>query len=197
MTNLLRNLLRSTFRRLAAETRGAEIAEAAAVLPLMFMMLLGIFWFGQAFSIYGAITRAAQEGARAGSFPSYATCTTGGPTCTNTLTQYATNAVNATNNALLASKLNPSAARLPTTQPPFNYCVSPLGSSGGCGASPNICVQAPVQLATPAPTTTGGSGVCGTAVTFQYPFQFWLPFTSLSKQTILLTAQARARMETH
>jgi len=30
-------------RRFAAETRGAEIAEAAAVLPLMFMMLLGIF----------------------------------------------------------------------------------------------------------------------------------------------------------
>ena len=35
----------------------------------MFMMLLGIFWFGQAFSIYGAITRAAQEGARAGAAP--------------------------------------------------------------------------------------------------------------------------------
>ncbi len=53
-------------RKLARDTRGAEIAEAAAVLPLMFTMLLGIFWFGQAFSIYGAITRAAQDGARAG-----------------------------------------------------------------------------------------------------------------------------------
>ena len=57
------------FRRLAVETRATEIAEAAAVLPLMFMILLGIFWFGQAFSIYGAITRAAQEGARAGAAP--------------------------------------------------------------------------------------------------------------------------------
>jgi hypothetical protein len=197
MLRTWRSILRLRLRRwgrLADETRGAEIAEAAAVLPLMFMMLLGIFWFGQAFSIYGAITRAAQEGARAGSFPYYATCTTAN--CTNVLTSYATNAVNATNNALLASKLNPAAARIPTTQPTFNYCVSPLGSSGGCGASSNICVQAPVQLATPAPTT-GGSGVCGTAVTFQYPFQFWLPFTSLSKQKIWLTAQARARMETH
>ncbi len=63
-----------SFRRLAGETRGAEIAEAAAVLPLMFMILLGIFWFGQAFSIYGAITRAAQEGARAGAAPYCATC---------------------------------------------------------------------------------------------------------------------------
>ena len=66
--------MQSNARRLVAETRGAEIAEAAAVLPLMFMMLLGIFWFGQAFSIYGAITRAAQEGARAGAVPICATC---------------------------------------------------------------------------------------------------------------------------
>jgi Flp pilus assembly protein TadG len=50
-------------RALVRETRGTEIAEAAAVLPLMFLFLLGIFWFGQAFSIYGAITRAAEDGA--------------------------------------------------------------------------------------------------------------------------------------
>ncbi|MGA9977139.1 MAG: TadE family protein, partial [Candidatus Sulfotelmatobacter sp.] len=44
---------------------GSEIAEAALVLPLMFMMLIGIFWFGQAFSMYGTITHAARQGARA------------------------------------------------------------------------------------------------------------------------------------
>ena len=81
--------LQSNARRLAAETRGAEIAEAAAVLPLMFMMLLGIFWFGQAFSIYGAITRAAQEGARAGAAPICATCVG-----TNTIARSDINAAN-------------------------------------------------------------------------------------------------------
>jgi Flp pilus assembly protein TadG len=70
----MRNSIHSILRRLTAETGGAEIAEAAAVLPLMFMILLGIFWFGQAFSIYGAITRAAQEGARAGAAPYCTTC---------------------------------------------------------------------------------------------------------------------------
>ena len=30
-----------------------------------------------------------------------------------------------------------------------------------------------------------GNGVCGISVSFQYPFQFWLPFTSLNKQTNL------------
>src|SRR5215467_15625688 len=71
-----RLLVRMFVRRLATETRGTEIAEAAAVLPLMFTMILGIFWFGQAFSMYGTITRAAQDGARAGVAPYCTTCTT-------------------------------------------------------------------------------------------------------------------------
>ena len=95
----MKDFARRLMRRLATETRGAEIAEAAAVLPLMFMILLGIFWFGQAFSIYGAITRAAQEGARAGAIPYCATCT-GAPSAT-------TNAANAAQAALQASRLDP------------------------------------------------------------------------------------------
>jgi hypothetical protein len=174
--------------RLAPETRGAEIAEAAAVLPLMFMMLLGIFWFGQAFSIYGAITRAAQEGARAGSFPYCATC--GGP---NNLGQYATNAVNATNNALQASNLNPALALPPVSPPVFSPCTT---SPTTCNfvASTNMCVQSPVQLTS---VVSGGAGVCGTSVSFRYPYQFWLPFTSLNQQTIWLAASARVRIEVH
>ena len=106
--------LQSNARRLAAETRGAEIAEAAAVLPLMFMMLLGIFWFGQAFSIYGAITRAAQEGARAGAVPICATCPV-----TNSS---ATNSANAVQAALVASKLDPSQAK---ATPPVTFSPCP------------------------------------------------------------------------
>jgi hypothetical protein len=100
----------NVFRRLAVETRATEIAEAAAVLPLMFMMLLGIFWFGQAFSIYGAITRAAQEGARAGAAPYCATCTgSNSPSI---------NATNALNNALRASRLDPSRVQSLSIQVP-------------------------------------------------------------------------------
>jgi hypothetical protein len=49
-----------------------------------------------------------------------------------------------------------------------------------------------VQLST---TINGATGVCGIAVTFQYPFQFKLPFTSLNNQQIWLTASARMRLE--
>ena len=45
------NSISKTASRLSRETRGQEIAEAALVLPIVFMLMLGIFWFGQAFSI--------------------------------------------------------------------------------------------------------------------------------------------------
>jgi len=173
----------STLRRLCAETRGAEIAEAAAVLPLMFMMLLGIFWFGQAFSIYGAITRAAQDGARAGAAPYCTTC--------SSPNSAATNAVNAVNADLLVSKLD--SARIPalSSTPFFNACGAP--TSCASVANSNVCVQGPVLLTDT--TSPGATPVCGVSVTFQYPFQFWLPFTSLNKQRILLTASAQVRSE--
>jgi Flp pilus assembly protein TadG len=169
-------------RHLLRESDGAEIAEAAAVLPVMFMVLLGIFWFGQAFSIYGAITRAAQDGARAGSAPQCTTC--------STTTAFATAAVNAANNSLTASNLDPTLAQS-ASFPTFPvHCAG--YSDPNCGAT-GVCVQVPVQLL----TSAQGGGDCGISVYFQYPFKFWLPFTSINNQQILLTASASARMETN
>src|ERR1700735_3567025 len=63
-----------TWRRLARDARGTEIAEMAVVLPLLFMLLMGIFWFGQAFRVYGTLTQSARAGARAAVAPVCATC---------------------------------------------------------------------------------------------------------------------------
>src|SRR3981081_4262212 len=102
-------LASKALRRLARGTSGAEIAEAALVLPLMFMMLLGIFWFGQAFSIYGTITHAAREGARAGAAPSCTTCVAG-----NTGSK---NAYDAVKSALAVGKLDVANAQPPSPAP--------------------------------------------------------------------------------
>jgi len=172
---------RQTFLRLfVKDTRGAEIAEAAAVLPLMFMILLGIFWFGQAFSLYGAITRAAQEGARAGAAPPCTTCGTGTISTTS-----ATSAVNAT---LIASHVDPAQMQTPS-QPVFTFC--PGIPATQCPPTGLPCVQLPVKKLTSSP----GGGDCGISVYFQYPFKFWLPFTSVNNQKIMLTASAWVRME--
>ena len=55
-------------KEIVAGTRGAEIAEAAVVLPLLFMMLFGIYWFGRAYNIYATINHAAREGGIVGNF---------------------------------------------------------------------------------------------------------------------------------
>ncbi len=178
-------IIRKAYRSLVSETRGAEIAEAAAVLPLMFMMLLGIFWFGQAFSIYGTITRAAQDGARAGAAPPCTTCAQVGTPSQNAYT--------AVQDALVLAKLDPTKLQQPNPIPSLVSCKD--GTAVACTASPaNVCVQPAVQLSN---TGSGGAGVCGISVSFQYPYQFWLPFTSLNKQLIQLNASARVRLETH
>lgn len=183
----MRTQIQNTIRRLIHETRAAEIAEAAAVLPIMFMILLGIFWFGEAFSLYGAITRAAQEGARAGAAPYCTTCAS-----TTRPSQLAANAVQ---NALQASKLDPTQAQFPATPPALQSCIVGQGNAGCDGsASAKVCVQTPVQLTST--VQSGAAGVCGISVTFQYPFAFHLPFITQPNQQIWLQASARVRMET-
>lgn len=49
----------------AKEDSGAELFEAALVLPVLLVLLLGIVTFGRAYNTYQTITRAAREGAKA------------------------------------------------------------------------------------------------------------------------------------
>lgn len=179
----LREFAAKIFRCLRRDTGGSEIAEAAAVLPIAFMLILAVFWFGQAFRIYGTIAHAARQAARAGSTPVCTTCAAGATT--------AANANAALQSALGAAKLNPAAMSWPTTIPNLTSCST--GAVVGCDSTlTNVCIQENVQLSR---VGAGASGVCGVSVSFQYPYQFWLPFTSLNMRQIQLQAVARMRME--
>jgi Flp pilus assembly protein TadG len=173
----------NTLHRLGEETRGAEIAEAAAVLPIMFMILIGIFWFGQAFSIYGTITRAAQDGARSAAAPYCTTCSTA-----NTPSQNAYNAIQAD---MVAAHLNVGQIVPLTNYTPPAPVDCSTGNAVACTNNGNVCTQMHVTLS----HTSGTGAVCGAEVSFEYPFTFWLPFTSLNKQTIQMPAVAEVRME--
>jgi Flp pilus assembly protein TadG len=186
----------TTLRGLACDTRGTELMEAAVVLPLLFMVLMAVFWFGQAFRIYGTITHAAREGARAAVAPVCATCAS-----TNDPSQ---NAYNTIHSALVAANLDPSQLQQPSTLPALTSCSGGGGTVSCDSGQDRICVQGVthptkttvvegnVQLSS---TTTGGAGECGVSVSFQYPYSFWLPFSSLNKRTIYLRAQAQMRAE--
>ncbi len=110
-------------RWLAGETSGAEIAEAAVVLPLLFMLLFGIMWFARAFNIYTTVNRAARQGALAAAAHNCATC---GNTAPN-LAYIQTNVVNP---ILAAAHLDPGQVTnfnvtpgviLNPGSPPFEY----------------------------------------------------------------------------
>jgi Flp pilus assembly protein TadG len=165
-------------RKLRA-TDGAEIAEAALVLPLVFMLLLGIVWFGRAFNIYSTITQAAQQGAITAARSSCATCGN-----TEALDATVTSAVTG---LMQSSSLDPAQIQVSSASP--TLCVTPPGV---CKTTSNIKVCRNVQLN---PGATTEPTQCGTMVAFQYPFKFYLPFTSLNLQQVVMSAQAQSRME--
>jgi len=171
-------------KRILRETTGAEIAEAALVLPVLFTILLGVFFFGRAYNIYGTITQAAMQGARAAVAPACATCAS----ASLTADQVATNVVAP---VLQASDLNLSAVQL--YQPAACACGTvgcgtPVACDpAGVSATPSICVQQNVTL-----TSTAGNVQCGTSVSFQYQYGFNLPFHSY---TLPMKATAQMRGE--
>jgi Flp pilus assembly protein TadG len=171
-------------------SEAAEIAEAALVMPVVFIFLLGIIWFGRAFNIYSTITQAAQQGAIAAARPSCATCTAPTPPWGSTNFPGDTAVANTVTAVMQASSLDPSQIVVGTGTP-----------SPGCTTSSNILICREVVLnstVNPRPACVGATTdfqVCGTMVSFQYPFQFYLPFTSLNLTRVVLSAQAESRME--
>jgi len=207
---LLLNVRRMLGRATRSQERGEELAETAMVLPILFMLLIGVYWFGQAFRIYGTITNAARDGARAAVDPGCTTCTAVDPT---------TNAWTVIQSDLTAAHINPALLQQPTITPTLCQC-SPTGTTNPCstptvscdGNQTNICVQGVthtgvgnttvneglVQLSSTVASTgltNGGAGECGISVSFQYPFKFWLPFSTLNQSTVNLRAQAQMRAE--
>jgi TadE-like protein len=176
-------------KKIVAGTGGSEIAEAALVLPILFMMLLGIYWFGRAFNVYATMNHAAREGARAAAAPKCATCAgtvspscPSGISCTLTPDQIA----DQVQQALQASSIDPT--QVTSVGAPRIACGGGAATCAHPGAGkPNIWVCYNVQLPVTLPAGSGAPA-CGISVEFQYPYKFFLPFTSLNMQQIMLKA---------
>lgn len=180
----------SRLRKIVSGTMGSEIAEAALVLPIFFMIMLGIYWFGRAFNVYATINHAAREGARAATAQTCATCAgAASSTCATGINcPPSADAVFAqVKQALQASSLDPTQATSrgePGTRP---ACGGGTTSCQNPSAGTKICVYYNVQLPSTSPTGSGTPD-CGVSVQFQYPYQFSFPFTSMNMQLIMLNA---------
>lgn len=160
-------LPRTLFRRFCVqvvtkwkEESGAELVEAAFAIPVLLMLLMGIFTFGRAYNVYQTITRAAREGARE-------RVMTGCATCSDALTPYSSSYVksNFVDPALKASSLDPTKIQ--------NY-------------STTYVILDPDD---PVPH------ICGIQISFDYPYTFSLPFTSINLSTINLSTKVQMRLE--
>ncbi|MGB8732641.1 MAG: TadE family protein [Candidatus Sulfotelmatobacter sp.] len=182
-------------RNVASGTSGQEIVESAFVLPLIFMFVIGIIWFGLAFFIYGTLTQGARAGAEAAVAPVCTTCAAGSTP--------ATIAQTAVYNALGAGHLSKSQL-VPTSSwaPPVLCLCGSVSSRAACTTAlacdnsvTDVCVQVNVQLSY---SSQGGAGTCGTSVSarYKYPFHFSIPLTNLDIGNVLLPGQAQMRAET-
>jgi hypothetical protein len=174
------------------DSSASEIAEAAVILPLLFMLLLSIYWFGRAFAIYGTIHQAAREAVRVAATPSCANCQApqfqaqacpwqgSALPCDNIVLAAVTQVLGAAN-------LDPKRSQplMPSPVPPACPGIVPEGL-----CAPDSANQVVICRNVVLNQNNSSSPVCGAIVSFQYPYQFALPFTSLGNQNILLKAQA-------
>ncbi|HEY1801804.1 MAG TPA: TadE/TadG family type IV pilus assembly protein [Terriglobales bacterium] len=167
-------------KRLFKETAGQEIAEAAVVLPILFLLLIGIYWFGRAYNIYSTMNHAAREGARAAIVSTCASCTASAITADQvaaTVTQ-----------ALQASHIN--TASIQTYSPSAMIpCPGVIASNACTTTASNVTVCQGIELNSTEVAGSGAQPVCGVSVSFQYPYNFSIPFTSVSQIQIKADVQ--------
>ena len=166
-------------------TEASEIAEAAVVLPVVFLFLLGVIWFGRAFNIYATIQQAAQQGAITAARPPCATClqTSTGFALTSSVDTAVKAVMQAAN--LDLRQVSPGPITCTTSTHNFTVCQGILLPVANLNQQPLPCGTPPYA----------STQICGAIVTFQYKFQMPLPYTSLNLSSITLTAQAQSRME--
>ena len=185
--------------RVARDAEGTEIAEAAVVLPLVFLFIFAILWFGLAFNTYGTITAAAREGARYASRPACATCV-GVNTWNGTLLPNDTLVDGDVVGILQTARIDPTKIALaPILPPEFRApCVAPASPGYATSTTThNITVYRFVQINT-GNGVAGNPQQCGIVISFQYPFGSGLPFPTypnFSLQAIMVTAVGSSQVQ--
>jgi len=157
---------RSLLQRAVAAETGSELVESAFVLPILLMLFLGIIWTCRGYMVYETITRAAREGARYEVLPTCSSCG------------------NATLDPSSATCLDKSSAT-------FQNYVAPALQATNLDPTlvTNYCQK------TQWLNDGDDPKACGVVVSFTYPTQMAIPFTSLNMTTINISTQVQMRNE--
>ncbi len=164
---------------------GQELVEAAIVLPIIFLILFAIFWFGRAFNIIGTLERAARAGLQSATHSTCASCGNASSTPVAIATSI--------NNVLQADHLQ--TGNITSSSPP--YACTGASPSPVCTTLSNnaqVCTNVPltcggVSCQSP-PVACGANPALGTRISFAYQFDAPLPFVNLHAFTISASAQS-------
>jgi Flp pilus assembly protein TadG len=179
-------LLTMPLRSASRDDAGQEIVEAAFVLPILFIMMLALFWFGRAFNINSTLDRAAREGVTAASRPSCATCGNAFQADPQVVAQITA--------VLIADRLQVGSVQ--AYSPAFACTAAPAPS---CTTVQNvqICRGVPltcgdVACQTPTPAACGANPKLGVRVSFAYQSPSPLRIANLPPIVMHASAQSEA-----
>jgi hypothetical protein len=157
----------SRVRSAAWETTGSQIAEFAVALPLLLVMVVGIFDFGNAYNIKQKVTNIAREAARMGASQS-----------TGDLTQPAPASIleirDMVSSALLASKLSDCGLGTTAAVPGGGATPWKWTFTTSCGTAGNLVLSVDRGYVFTSGVLAGGIPVkmITTNVTLLYPYQW-------------------------
>lgn len=157
----------SRLKSLATGSSGSQIAEFAVTLPLLLVLVVGIFDFGSAFNMKQKLTNAAREAARFGA---------GQPT--NDLTQPTPVSVLAirdlVSSYLQAAKINDCGIGTATATPAGGSTPWQWSFTATCPGGNNFVLTVDRGHVFPSTVTTGGNAmsVISTYVSISYPYNW-------------------------
>jgi Flp pilus assembly protein TadG len=164
--------MRNLLTRLV-ESDAAEIAEFAIVLPILFFLVLAMFWVGQAYNISNNLNKAATDGLAAALKNTCATC--GNTAASNT------QIADAIEKAFQAGNLK--SGNLRTYTPALSpSCPTTVVSSSGTNYTVDICTSLPLWP---------GSTVTGTRIAMQYQMPIMSPVAGFRNLTVSAVVQGR------
>jgi Flp pilus assembly protein TadG len=179
-------LLTTALRLASRDDAGQEIVEAAFVLPILFLILLAIFWFGRAFNINSTLDRAAREGVTTASRPSCATCGNTFQTDSQVVAQI-TAVLDADN--LRIGSVQSYAPAFACSATPAPSCTT-LQNVQICRGVPLTCGSAACQ--TPTPAVCGTNPELGVRVSFAYQTTSPLKIANLPPLVMHASVQSEA-----
>src|ERR1700739_2755181 len=180
-------LLTMGLRLAPHDDAGQELVEAAIVLPILFLILLAIFWFGRAFNISSTLDRAASEGVKTAKRRSCATCGNAFQTDSQVVAQI-TAVLNADHLQIgSAQSYTPAFACSATPAP---SCTT-LQNVQICRGVPLTCGSAACQ--TPTPVACGTNPELGVRVSFAY--QTSSPLSIANIPPIVIHASVQSEVE--